>query len=73
MNPLLRTLLRSLPVVGPVIAATQEFKALYDAAAALLSEDDQQAAKESYADLIANNDEGHRRLQQKLQAAAQRG
>lgn len=69
---LFATLLRALPVVGPVVAALPEFKKLFDGVVDLLDEDDQAAAKEAYADLIADNDEGHARLQAKLAAAAER-
>lgn len=69
---LLKTLLRLLPAVGPALAALPEFKRIYDLAVDALSEDDQAIAKEAYADLIADNDEGHARLQAKLAAAAER-
>lgn len=72
MGTLLETILRSLPVVGPVLAAAPEFKALYDAAVAALNPTDQDTAKEAYADLIADNDAGHARLQAKLAEAAKR-
>lgn len=72
MGNLLETILRSLPVVGPIVAAAPEFKALFDAAVAALAPSDQATAKEAYADLIADNDEGHARLQAKLAEAAKR-
>ena len=66
------TLLNVLPVVGPIVARAPEFVALYEAAVAALSGDDQAVAKEALADLQADTDEGHARLQKKLDAAAQR-
>lgn len=67
----LQSLLGLLPMVGPVIAATTEFKALFDAGVSLLHPSQQDTAKEAYQDLIANNAEGHARLQEKLAKAAQ--
>jgi len=66
----LASVLRLLPVVGPVIAAASEFKEIYDQLTATFHEKDQATLKEAYADLIADNDEGHARLQAKLAAAA---
>ena len=66
------TLLNVLPVVGPIVARAPEFVALYEAAVAALSSDDQAVAKEALADIQADNDDGHARLQKKLTAAAQR-
>lgn len=65
-------LLNVLPVVGPVIAAAPEFIELFNAAKAMLSPEDQETAKQALADLQADNDAGHARLQEKLAAAAQR-
>ena len=64
------TLLNVLPVVGPIVARAPEFIALYEAAVAALSISDQAVAKEALADVQADNDEGHARLQAKLTAAA---
>ncbi|WP_257554157.1 hypothetical protein [Sphingobium sp. CFD-2] len=64
------TLLNVLPVVGPVIAKAPEFVALYQAASAALNPPDQATAKKALADIQADNDEGHARLQDKLAAAA---
>jgi len=69
----LTPMLKLLPVVGPVVAATESFKGWYDEAVGLLHPTDQATARAAYEDLIADNDEGHARLQLKLQAAAQRG
>lgn len=68
----LGTILRSLPAVGPLVAALPEFKALFDAAVATLNPTDQATAKEAYDDLVADNAEGHARLQAKLAEAAKR-
>jgi len=65
----LSKLLNLLPVVGPVIAAAPEFKEIWDQAVSTLHPKDQATAKEALADLIADNDAGHLRLQQKLAAA----
>jgi hypothetical protein len=66
----LETTLKALNAVGAVAARAPEFKALYDQAAASLHPKDQATAQEAYADLVAENDEGHARLQEKLKAAA---
>lgn len=68
----LLTILKALDTIGPVLAALPEVKALIETAAAMLDEDDQATAKEALADLIADNDEGHARLQAKLAKAAGR-
>jgi hypothetical protein len=68
----LTSVLKLLPVVGPVAAAAPEFKAIYDQIKATFATKDQQVLDEAYDDLVADNDEGHRRLQEKLAAAAQR-
>lgn len=66
----LLTILRALPVIGPVMAAAPEVKNLIDGAIGALHPTDQAHAKEALADLMADNDEGHARLQAKLAAAA---
>jgi hypothetical protein len=66
----LSTVLGLLPKVGPVVAKLPEFKAMYDQAIKALHPKDQEEAKQGYADLIADNAEGHARLQEKLAAAA---
>ena len=68
----LKTLLNVLPAVGPVVAKIPEFIAMFNAAADLLDAPDQDTAKEALADIQADNDAGHARLQAKLAAAAQR-
>ena len=65
----LETILRGIAAIGAVTAKLPEVSAIIQAAASMLSEDDQAVAKEALADLIADNDEGHRRLQEKLRAA----
>lgn len=72
MNFDLPTFLRAAQAIGPVLAALPAVRALFDQAAAALSDDDQATAKEALADLIADNDDGHERLQAKLDAAARR-
>lgn len=68
----LTRLLSVLPVVGPVIAAAPEFISLFNTAREMLSPQDQETAKQALADIQADNDAGHKRLQQKLAAAARR-
>lgn len=62
--------LELLSKVGPVVAALPQFKALWDQGVAALHPKDQPTAKEAYHDLIAENADGHARLQAKLAAAA---
>lgn len=67
----LKSVLKMLPAVGPVVAALPEFRAVFDQIVATFSKPaDQATLKDAYADLIADNDEGHRRLQEKLKRAA---
>ena len=68
----LTKLLSVLPVVGPVVAAAPEFIALFNAAKEMLDPEDQETAKQALADIQADNDAGHARLQAKLAAAARR-
>jgi hypothetical protein len=68
----LARLLSVLPVVGPIVAAAPEFIALFNTAKDLLDPEDQETAQEALADIQADNDEGHNRLQQKLTEAAKR-
>jgi hypothetical protein len=68
----LTKLLSVLPVVGPVIAAAPEFIALFNAAKDMLDPEDQETAQQALADIQADNDTGHARLQAKLAAAAKR-
>lgn len=66
------TALNLLQIIGPIVARAPEFIAMYEAAIAVLNADDQAVAKEALADIQADNDEGHVRLQAKLAAAADR-
>jgi hypothetical protein len=68
----LSTLLNLLRQAGPVLAKAPEFIKVYEAASQLLHPADQVTAKAALADIQADNDEGHRRLQAKLAAAARR-
>ena len=68
----LTLLLRFLGFVRPTLAMTPEFIAVFEEARSLLDPIDQATAREALADLQADNDAGHARLQAKL-AAAQRG
>lgn len=68
----LSSILKLLLAVGPVVAALPEFKAVYDQIVGTFGDKDEAALKEAYADLIADNDEGHARLQAKLAKAATR-
>ena len=68
----LTKLLSLLPIVGPAMARVGEFTSWFHQAAAVLHPKDQATAKAALADIQADNDEGHRRLQEKLQQAARR-
>ena len=68
----LATLLNALPVVGPAIAKTREFVELYQEAMKALKPADQVTAKAALADIQADNDAGHARLQTKLAEAGKR-
>jgi len=67
---MLTDLLKLLPIVGPVIARANDFIAWYDQATDALGLKDQAIAKEALADIQADNDEGHARLQAKLALAS---
>ncbi|GEM_PF-1731600 len=68
----LTKLLAVLPVIGPIASRAPEFIALFEAAVELLDPDDQATAKAALADIQADNDEGHARLQAKLSEANKR-
>lgn len=68
----LKSILGLLPAVGPVVAALPEFKKVYDQIVDTFKEDDQEVLKSAYEDIMADNDEGHARLQAKLAEAAKR-
>jgi hypothetical protein len=57
---------------GVALAKAPEFVELYSQATAALHPQDQATAKEAYADLIAENDEGFARLDAKLEEAKKR-
>lgn len=62
-------LLTKLPAA---VAAASEFKEVFAGIKSTFSETDQAVLQEAYEDLIADNDEGHARLQAKLAEAASR-
>lgn len=66
----LTSILKLLPVVGPAVAALPAFRAVYDQIVATFGEKDQATLKAALADLMADNDAGHERLQAKLREAA---
>lgn len=66
----LETFIRAAQVLGPVIAQTPAVAQVLEQARKALAPSDQETAKEALADLIADNDDGHARLQQKLAEAA---
>ncbi len=68
----LATILSAMTGIGPVVAALPAVKKLIEEGIAALKTTDQAKAKEAYADLIADNDTSHLRLQEKLDAAARR-
>ena len=68
----LASLLKLLPVVGPVLARGQEFIDWYHEASASLHLTDQRAAQDALAAIQAENDEGHQCLQAKAAAAAKK-
>lgn len=66
----LETFLRAAQAIGPVLAQVPAVGRLLEQAQQALAPTDQATAKEALADLIADNDDGHRRLQDKLHAAS---
>lgn len=58
----LSTLLKLLPVVGPVISATSEFRKLYEEAALLLHPTDQATLKDALAIATSEADDAHAEL-----------
>lgn len=68
----LRKLLLLLPVVGPVLARSPDFVAWWVNVSTALNPADQATAKAALADVQADNDAGHARLQAKLATAARR-
>lgn len=72
MNFSMTDILKLLPLVGPAVAATHEFVERFELLMRSKSAEDQAVLREALADLRADNDEGHRRLQDKLARAAER-
>lgn len=69
----LATILDAIQKIGPALAGVSSVKAIIEQAIDLLDNDDDQAtAKAKLAELIAENDAGHARLQDKLDDAAKR-
>lgn len=68
----LATFLRAAEAIGPILAQVPAVGRLLEQGKAALAPADQAMAQEALADLIADNDDGHRRLQEKLAAAAKR-
>ena len=69
----LSSVLKLLPAVGPVVAALPEFKKIFDQIVATFDDPrDQNTLKSAYVVLMRENDEGHRRVQSKLDAASKR-
>lgn len=66
---MLENLLKLLPIVGPVIAAKDEFVEIYETVIGLLNPEDQDIAASALADIQMNNDEGFKRLDAKLEEA----
>jgi hypothetical protein len=62
-----------LAVVGPAIAAAPLFKEVWDDFVGLAGPQDQEKLKATYAELIAENDAGYQRLDDKLADAEKRG
>lgn len=65
----LATVLTLLDKVGPVVAAIPQFKEVFDGIVGTFKEKDQAVLKQTYATLIAENDEGFARLDAKLEEA----
>lgn len=68
----LATIIRGMQGIGAVALQLPAVKRMVDVAITTLKTDDQPAAKEAYHDLIADNADGHRRVQDKLAEAAKR-
>lgn len=69
----LTTILDAIKTIGPALAGVSSVKAIIEQAIDVLdSDDDQATAKATLAELIAENDVGHARLQDKLSDAAKR-
>ena len=65
-------ILKMLGAIGPVAAALRQFKEVFDDIVATFQTKDQAVLRSAYADVMADNDEGHARLQAKLAEAAKK-
>lgn len=68
----LPTILSLLTKIPAALAKGKEFKEVFDQIKSTFGEKDQAVLQEAYADLMAENDEGHQRLQDKLLKASRR-
>lgn len=68
MSGILEAMLRALPVVGAGVAKAPEFVALWYQVAGLLDAESEAEALAALDDVHADNDAGHRRLQERLRA-----
>lgn len=66
----LATFIRAAQAIGPILATAPAVAQVLEQARQALAPADQETAKEALADLIADNDDGHARLQEKLARAA---
>lgn len=65
--------IKAMQGIGAVALQLPAVAAMVNAAIASLKTDDQAVAKDAYHDLIADNADGHARVQAKLAEAAKRG
>lgn len=68
----LATAIRAMQAIGAASLQLPAVVSMVNTAIKALSADDQPAAKEAYHDLIADNADGHARVQAKLNEAAKR-
>lgn len=68
----LPTILSLLTKIPAALAKGKEFKEVFGQIKSTFGTKDQATLQAAYADLIAENDEGHQRLQDKLREAARR-
>lgn len=64
------TYLTGLKAIGPIVQAVPEVAEIVSSAINLIHTKDQDTAKEALTDLIAENDEGYKRLDEKLRIAS---
>lgn len=62
----LRTVLEAIPAIGAATISNPAVRTFVDAAVATLGATDQETAKRALAAIMADNDAGHARLQEKL-------